>query len=177
MTKQNQLNFGTKSATEKSPKIIDHFFGNYRFLSNFWPAEVIYDGFTFPSVEHAYQAAKSLDTLNLLYFTTTPPPGIDGHSRVLTAGEAKRRGRTLNIRSDWEDVKISVMAALVYDKFYRHVDLREKLLDTKSSILVEGNTWGDRFWGVCGGEGQNHLGQILMNTRFVFQKMEKGLVV
>lgn len=133
--------------------MIDAFFGEYRFLSNFWPASVEHDGIRYSSVEHAFQAAKTLD--------------MDERRRVAalpTAKEAKQAGRHLVLRGDWETARLDVMLELVRRKF-RHVDLRERLLATADHELVEGNTWNDHFWGVCRGRGENHLGKILMRVR------------
>lgn len=132
---------------------INSFQGEYRFLSNFWPAEVVLDGETYPSVEHAYVAAKTVDL----------------HMRKLakdcqTAGQVKRFGRTLPLRRDWEEVKLQIMHDLVRQKF-AHSYLKEKLLATGDEELVEGNTWNDTFWGVCRGVGENNLGKILMEVR------------
>lgn len=133
---------------------IREFSGNHRFLSNFHPAIVEYEGVTYPSVEHAYQAAKSLD-----------PEEREIIRSSGSAGMAKRLGRHATVREDWEDVKLEIMAELVYQKFSNDADLTRKLLDTGDTVLVEGNWWGDRFWGVCNGIGYNHLGQILMAVR------------
>lgn len=132
--------------------MIESFSGEYRFLSNFYPVEVVLDGVTYPSVEHAYQAAKTLD--------------LEKRKEILgvTPGFAKRLGQQLKLRPDWNDVKLSVMTRLNEQKYMRP-DLREKLCDTYPQDLVEGNTWGDTFWGVCDGKGSNHLGQILMTIR------------
>lgn len=133
---------------------IDSFQGYYRFLSNFWPAEVCLDGVVYPSVEHAYVAAKTLD-LEMR----------EQIRQVQTPGQVKRFGRKLQLRPDWDDVKVSVMKDLVAQKFAEGTDLRKKLDETSPAYLEEGNTWGDRFWGVCKGEGLNHLGKILMEVR------------
>lgn len=50
-------------------------------------------------------------------------------------------------------------------KFESHPDLAEMLLDTGNTKLIEGNSWNDTYWGVCGGRGKNHLGKILMGVR------------
>ena len=128
------------------------FNGSYRFLSNFWPAVVMLDGTDYPSVENAYVAAKTRDLAAREFI------------RNCTPGAAKKFGRTIKLRDDWDDVKLAIMADLVWLKF-QHADLRELLLDTGSQELIEGNTWGDTFWGVCNGVGENHLGKILMNVR------------
>jgi len=126
----------------------------FAFCSNFHPARVRYEGITYPTVEHAYQAAK---TLNLALRREI--------ARLSTPGQAKNIGRVIpNIRPDWEQVKLSIMESLVRQKF-KHTELRDKLLNTKSIKLVEYNWWGDTFWGVCESKGENHLGKILMKVR------------
>lgn len=142
---------------------IDEFQGDYRFLSNFWPAPVTFDEIEYPSVEHAYQAAKTLD-----------PDERRRIAALATPAEAKTAGRALASRglqrADWEQVKVDVMEQCVREKFTRHADLRAKLLATGDAELIEGNDWGDRVWGVSpppsrGGVGENRLGKILMSVR------------
>jgi len=148
-------------------KIIS-FSGEYRFLSNFYraPIMVMEEGksYQYPSVEHAYQALKTFDYSEREFFR--------GDS--VTAGQAKRKGRQVKIRSDWNNVKIDIMGQLIYLKFSSHSNLKEKLLATNNAELIEGNTWGDSFWGMCPNEygiltGQNNLGKILMNIRNGFK--------
>ena len=127
--------------------IIGPFSGEFRFLSNFW---VDKDGFC---VEKHYQASKTNDP--------------EWKQRILNAktpGEAKRLGRSAPIRPDWESVKLPEMEGFLRHKFSRS-PLREQLLDTYPHQLVELNTWGDFFWGVCRGMGKNHLGRLLMKIR------------
>ncbi len=107
----------------------------------------------YPSTENAYQAAKTRDMELRIPFLTCSP------------GKAKRLGRKLELRSDWEDVKIDVMYMVCKDKFQTHLSLRQKLKDTRGRYLIEGNNWGDTFWGVCDGEGRNELGKVLMKIR------------
>lgn len=135
---------------------IKSFDKQYRFLSNFWPAEVEFEGINYPSVEHAYQAAKTLD------LEEREAIRICG-----TAKEAKKLGKVLTLRSDWEDVKVGIMFDLCRKKFRNHPELKEKLLETKGAELEEGNWWGDKFWGICSktGIGKNYLGRILMEVR------------
>lgn len=132
---------------------IDRFQGEYRWLSNFHEVEVHYEGVVYPTTEHAYQAAKTLDP--------------DERREILcakTPGKARRLGQKVTIRPDWDDVKITIMRELNRQKF-DYPDLREKLIQTGRHHLIEGAPWGDRFWGVCEGEGENHLGRILMDIR------------
>lgn len=132
---------------------IASFSGNYRFLSNFYLVDLVYEGVSYRSVEHAYQAAKTFDHLARLRVAAAPTPG-----------EAKKLGRALRLRSDWETAKFDVMLELLRQKF-AHEELADLLVATYPMVLVEGNDWGDRIWGVCGGVGENRLGWLLMQVR------------
>jgi len=136
-------------------RTIDTFSGRHRYLSNFSPAPVKLDGVTYPTVEHAYQAAKTL--------------GDQTHFQTGSPGDAKRRGRVVGLRPDWESVKVAVMLDLLRQKFADR-DRMSALLGTGDAELIEGNTWGDRFWGVCRGSGENHLGKLLMQVRAEYAK-------
>lgn len=135
-------------------RTIAAFNGEFRWLSNFWPVSITCaDGITYPSSEHAYMASKTLDM------------GIRREVATLkTAGDAKRFGRKIKLRADWEEVKRNEMLSVLRLKF-RDPLLRIKLINTGDARLVEGNTWGDTYWGVCNGQGQNVLGQLLMLVR------------
>ncbi len=132
---------------------IHSFQGEYRFLSNFYPCEVEHRGRKFPTVEHAFQAAK-----------TDVPSEIEYVAAARTPGDAKLRGKTVILRKDWETVKIDIMRELLHSKF-SDPELRKKLDDTKPHRLYEGNLHGDTFWGVCRGKGRNVLGWLLMEVR------------
>lgn len=134
--------------------MIDRFRGDHRFLSNFYPAIVSLDGERYPSVEHAYQAAKTLVYPQRMAIKSVREPGY-----------AKKIGSCVDIRADWDNVKLAVMEDLVRQKFTQDPNLCRRLLLTGHEELIEGNNWGDRFWGVCRGEGENHLGKILMKVR------------
>ncbi len=131
---------------------IGQFNSKYRFLSNFYPCEIQYEGLSYPSVENAYQAAKALD------------PGVRKPFQTCTAAEAKKMGRGLYLLEGWDDRRLQVMEQLVREKF-KDSELARALLATGEAELVEGNCWGDCFWGVCNGQGDNHLGKILMKVR------------
>ena len=135
---------------------ITSFTGHHRWLSNFWPAPVVLDNVLYPTVENAYQAAKT-DPANRTPFVACTP------------GQAKRLGRAVKLRHDWATAKLHIMRELIAQKFARHSGLAEKLAAT-SGELVEGNTWGDTFWGVCRGHGQNQLGKLLMEHRATLQR-------
>lgn len=134
--------------------MIDSFSGKNSFLSNFHPCHVEFDGMLYPSVEHAYQAGKSLDFAVRKAFTWDE----------LTAAQSKRLGRAIACRSDWDSAKDQVMLTCLRSKFLAP-NLRELLVDTGHQDLIEGNRWGDTYWGVCRGEGLNRLGKLLMRVR------------
>lgn len=132
--------------------MIDLFMGENAFLSNFHPTFVKYEGVVYPNSECAFQAAKSLDINERLKFVN------------LTGGQAKRLGRKISLRSDWETVKLDIMKEILREKF-KNPKLASKLIATNNQMLEEGNTWGDSYWGTCNGVGKNHLGKILMEIR------------
>ena len=134
---------------------IDSFRGKYYFLSNFFPAEVTYNGLTYQNNEAAFQAQKTYSKEERIEFTTLEPR------------DAKRRGRRVRLRKDWEQVKDRIMEEIVRAKFSQNEELKEQLLATGEAQLVEGNRWNDRYWGVDirSGVGENHLGKILMKVR------------
>jgi N-glycosidase YbiA len=133
--------------------MIDEFTGKYRFLSNFYPSPINHGGVLYPTVEHAYNANKTLDWDVAIRV-----------SQCKSAGAAKRMGRTIRLRHDWEQVKLNVMEDLVRLKF-ANFDLFNLLKATCPHELQEGNWWGDTYWGTVAGSGHNHLGKILMKIR------------
>lgn len=134
---------------------INSFRGKYFYLSNFCHAPVTYNGLTYLNNEAAFQAQKSIDRSEQETFT------------MLSPSDAKKKGRRVRLRSDWENVKDKIMEDIVRAKFTQHTDLQRSLLETGSTRLVEGNTWNDRYWGVDirSGIGKNRLGEILMKVR------------
>jgi ribA/ribD-fused uncharacterized protein len=143
----------TMTTATTTKKIINKFDGEYRWLSNFWPCKVVLEGVEFPSVEHAYQAAKTLDVETRKVI-----------SQIKTAGGAKKAGRSITLRKDWPEAKLEIMKGLVRQKF-GDPTLRKLLASTENAELVEGNYWGDVEWGVYRGQGKNLLGKILMEIR------------
>lgn len=139
---------------------ITDFRGEHDFLSNFYPSPVEMDGAEYSTVEHAFQAAKTHD------FARRQAIG-----EAETPAKAKRMGRRLKRREDWFDVSLDIMEALVRQKFTRYPELGQKLLNTGTVRLIEGNNWGDKFYGCVWDSqkgdwvGENHLGRILMKVR------------
>ena len=137
----------------QAPERIDRFRGAHAFLSNFHRHPFDWQGRTWPTSEAAYQAAKTRDEAERECIRAAPSPAA-----------AKRLGRRVALRADWEHVKDDVMRSVLDAKF-AVPQLRDALLATGDAKLVEGNTWGDVHWGVCDGRGRNQLGRTLMAIR------------
>ena len=140
--------------------IIDSFRGKYAFLSNFYSCDInlTINGrtYTFPTVENAFQLSKTLN----------PSEKLIHRFQSITPGQAKKLGRLVKLRNDWDQVKLQVMRKLLIKKF-SNPELKNKLLDTGDALLIEGNWWRDTYWGVCNRTdiGDNHLGKLLMEVR------------
>lgn len=133
--------------------VIDSFRGEHFFLSNFFEAPVIYDGITYLNNEAAFQAQKTLNKKQRLKFA------------MLNPSQAKKMGRSVSLRPDWEEIKINVMYEICKAKFTQNENLKRSLLNTGNAELIEGNNWGDKIWGQVNGIGENNLGKILMKIR------------
>ena len=133
---------------------IESFSGAHAFLSNFHPSPIIYSGTAFATAEHAFQASKTGNSTQREQIRNAKTPG-----------EAKRLGKKVTLRPDWDSIRIKIMGEILRKKFAPGADLARQLSTTDDAELIEGNTWNDRFWGVCKGEGKNNLGKILMQIR------------
>jgi hypothetical protein len=134
--------------------MIASFENEYFYLSNYFESDFVFHGLHYKSVEHAYQSMKatSVEDAEKIRLAKTPD-------------DAKKLSRTIEIRNDWDLVKRSLMKEIVKQKFLQNSLLLSNLLNTYSEEIVEGNWWGDRYWGVCNGTGENQLGKILMELR------------
>lgn len=142
---------------EMSDLFITKFRGDYNFLSNFYKCKVLLDGVEYPTVENAFQASKTLDHDERLQFQTCSPV------------DAKKLGYKVNLRKDWEYIKDSIMFGLLFQKFIQNSIFNNRLVNTNGRWIIEGNDWGDRYWG-CENEdgewaGKNKLGRMLMVLR------------
>ncbi len=131
--------------------MINKFRGKYYFLSNFYETPVTWNGLTYLNNEAAFQSAKTFSDREC--FTNLDP------------SSAKKLGRKVQLRSDWENVKDDVMYEICKAKFSQNTELKKRLLSTGNEHLEEGNTWGDKIWGTVNGIGENRLGKILMRIR------------
>ena len=149
------------NSEEETISVIGPFINEWKFLSNFYPSPVKYEGHLYKSVEHAYQAAKTIDEIERSKFRGN-----------IKASKAKALGKKVTMRKDWESIKLNVMYELIKQKFYKHDDLKETLLITRDIPIAELNSWNDIFWGICNGKGENHLGKILMRVRGELKEKE-----
>lgn len=138
--------------------MITSFRDDYKFLSNFYPCKITIAGYTFPSVENAYQAMKCANPNDYSQFVNIGP------------AEAKKLGRKIQLRNDWEQIKYNVMRQLLDLKFQDKILLR-MLQDTAPESIIEGNYWHDNYWGMCQCDKckdkikHNHLGELLQRKR------------
>lgn len=142
------------------------FFGQFRWLSNFWacPKGILYEGIAFPSVEHAYQAAKIPKGTRVLLKATNQLVGRPDFVNI-TSGQVKKLGKKVPLPQNWNDIKLGIMTELVNIKF-QDIDFRKMLFETGLKHLEERNSWHDLYWGTDEtGKGENHLGKILMDIR------------
>jgi ribA/ribD-fused uncharacterized protein len=137
-----------------APARIDNFRGRHLFLSNFWEEDLWYRGRLYRTAEHAFQAAKAADQDEYEHVVSAPTPA-----------EAKKRGRRVQKRPDWDVMRVPIMLEILCAKFAPGSRLAGALENTGDLELVEGNTWGDVDWGVCRGDGLNLLGRLLMIVR------------
>jgi ribA/ribD-fused uncharacterized protein len=134
--------------------IIPEFSPPWECFRNFHPSPIIIQDEEYDTVEHAYQAYKTLNPVEREYVRNAPTPR-----------EAKKRGRHVTLREDFPIVRIPLMRLFVLTKFTRHRRCRQVLTLSHDAIIQEGNWWGDTFWGICNGKGENNLGIILMEVR------------
>lgn len=144
--------------TDMSDNKITQFRDEYFFLSNFYLCDILYNGLKYGSVEAAFQAQKVTNLKDQVPFTQ------------MTPGQAKKYGRKVKLRKDWEEVKLGIMEEIIREKFKYDPELTKMLLETGDKELIEGNNWNDTFWGVCKDKGENHLGKILMKIREELRK-------
>ena len=133
----------------------------YAFLSNDFPAPLVFEGHDggaerqYASVTHAYHA-----------LTMASPEDFAAIADAPTAADARERARTTALREDWdEERKLRLMRDLVFTKFSSDPQLMAQLISLQGCHIEHGNDWGDTYWGIVGGQGENHLGRILMHTR------------
>jgi ribA/ribD-fused uncharacterized protein len=156
----DQLDYGPFALYDQHAII--HFKDDYFFLSNFYNCDIVYEGISYKSAEAAFQAQKCIDDNKKLEFS------------ALSAGQAKKLGKEIELRKDWNDIRVDIMKSVVRTKFDQHPELQEQLVATGDRCLIEVNVWHDKFWGVSSGKGRNMLGRILMDLRKEYKEAEHG---
>lgn len=154
-----------KIKIKRALKKIDRFDGDHAFLSNFWEeptVPILMDGCEYTTAEHAYQACKTLEPVERRWIRLCPTPGA-----------AKKLGKEVRLRPGWDGMKVQAMRQILATKFAPGTRMAERLLATGEIHLEEGNHWGDRFWGTCGGSGENWLGRLLMEQRAYLRSRDK----
>ena len=145
--------------------VITGFYGRWAFLSNFYPAALTWEGITYPTAEHAYNAGKTISRAHRYALAEAPTPQ-----------KARKLGRDLELRTDWDEARYEVMRDVLWAKFAAHPLRAAALLATGNTVLIEGQSVGDRWhdqhWGdcycgrrKCATPGANHLGFMLMELR------------
>jgi ribA/ribD-fused uncharacterized protein len=147
-------------------KKISSFTGKYSFLSNFYKSTFLYRDIEFATSEHAFVFEKDG---NKHRFILQCQGVLLEHFSFdeffwMSPGNAKRLGRNIALRSNWDSIRLDMMKDILSAKFSAK-SMENLLLDTGDAYLEEGNNWGDKFWGVCNGVGENHLGKLLMSLR------------
>lgn len=146
----------------KNPKeVIDGFYGEYRWLSNFHLVDLPYKGLIYPSSEHLYQALKVIGT---------NPEAAEKVRLASSPNKARLAGREVPLPTNWEEVKLSKMEETLRIKFAKETELGEMLKATGTALLEPKIWWHDCFFEKCicekcGGKGENNLGKLLMKIR------------
>lgn len=162
---------------------ITSFRGKYAFLSNFSSVTIRYNGHTYNSLESAFQAQKNPSCVDM-FRNMGVQEAIEAKRRpIIDPGEAKRLGRKVIMRPDWDSVKDRIMLELLTTKFTQNDSLKRELIETGDTILIEGNTWHDNYWGWCKcpecalAVHHNKLGNLLMQIRDVLREDKNPLEV
>lgn len=157
---------------------IDRFDGEYKFLSNFYPSNVTLSDLVYPTVEHAYQAAKINNYAIRTYIQCLSSPGKAKRFGGLIVPNSTNYHNCILLerRKDWFEINIELMYTLLKQKFTKYPELQNLLESTGNSEIIEGNNWGDDFWGIdINKGGKNHLGKLLMIIRDENRGILKGL--
>jgi ribA/ribD-fused uncharacterized protein len=136
----------------------------YGAFSNLYRCTVVVDGITYPTAEHAYQAAKARTQPVRDWLLAAPSPAL--------VAMAAHGLYTWDIVPNWSKLKVERMQTVLRAKFSQHAELRALLVGTGSARLVEAGTVDNavnRMWGEVNGIGKNTLGKLLMQIRSEFR--------
>lgn len=137
---------------------ITDFSEQYSFLSNLYPSPMVIDGRYYQTVEHAFHAAKAKNEEDAKLVR-----------QCESASQAKRLGKQMPVRDNWEEIQLTVMKRLLLVKFCANRQLSKKLLETGDAPIVYSNNDGDWYWGKFQGNGENNIGTLLMQVRDILR--------
>lgn len=142
----------------------------YGAFSNLHRRSVVFEGVTYPTSEHAYQAGKPRKDSVREWLMAAPSPAL--------LAMAAHGLYVWDINPDWSKIKFERMKNILRAKFTQHSDLQELLLSTGTRRLVEAATVDNavnRLWGEVNGKGKNKLGELLMEVRAELRaELQKG---
>lgn len=163
MTKTSPEARKAPSKGTRQPKEIRFYRANekpFGAFSNLLKRQIVFDGRTYPTAEHAYQAGKPTKPAVREWILSAPTPAL--------AAMAAHGLYVWDVVPNWAQIKFDRMRAVLRAKFDQHDDLKELLLSTGEARLVEAGTVNNgvnRLWGEVEGKGQNMLGLMLMELR------------
>ena len=147
-------------------EVVSSFNDSYAFLSNFYYSQIKYEGHTFMTLEHCFQAQKAVTDQDKRVIMSAPTPE-----------KARKLGNDMKLREDWEEVRLKILTECIRIKFEPDSTLADKLIGTGSKLLVDGNYSHEMFYGSClcddhkNQPGQNILGKSLMRWRNRLNKL------
>ena len=150
---------------EDYPEEIIAFRDEYACFGNDFQAPIVYEGIEYSSAEAAFQASKSDD------------PAERKRMAKMNPEKVKQRGNQLTPKPGWESMKDEIMAEILQLKFRQNPELRERLLATGDRRLINGGKGKkDIYWGLntITWEGENRLGELLMNLRGDLYREKEG---
>lgn len=137
----------------------------YGVFSNLYRRTVIFEGVSYATSEHAYQAGKARKDNVREWILSAPSPSL--------VAMAAHGLYVWDVTPNWSKIKFDRMRAVLLAKFSQHDDLRKILLDTGNARLVESATVKNSVnleWGEVNGKGKNMLGVLLMEVRTLLQE-------
>ncbi len=133
-------------------------------FDNFSSFQVDYDGYLWPTSEHAYQAAIFKNTSNEV---------VNKIKNARSAHDAQKialENKSLQ-PENWNKVEGKIMKEILRHKINQHPYVLKKLLQSGNREIIE-DSWRDSNWGWGHNKtGRNKLGRIWMELRKEYKKV------